>query len=127
MEGERGDTAIAPAGRHLDLPVAALVGPVNSSATFQFAQNARRSGRVRLFGAPTGGNRRGINGGCFFFVQLPASGVEFDLPLIGYFPLSSEPDAGIVPDVAIASSIADIAKGRDPTMLRAAAWLTRSD
>jgi hypothetical protein len=123
LQGERGNQPIRPAGRHLDLPVAALVGPANSSATFQFAENARRSGRVRLFGAPTGGNRRGINGGCFFFVRLPASGIEFDLPLIGYFPLVQAPDAGMLPDVTITPSIADIAAGNDPVMQRAAAWL----
>lgn len=123
LDGERGDTPIAPSGRRLDLPVAALVGPVNSSATFQFAQNARRSGRVRLFGAPTGGNRRGINGGFFFFVHLPASGIEFDLPLIGYFPGASQPDGGIEPDVRVGARRADIAAGRDAAMDAASAWL----
>lgn len=123
LQGERGDSSIHPAGRALDLPVAALVGPVNSSATFQFAENARRSGRVRLFGAPTGGNRRGINGGCFFFVRLPASGIEFDLPLIGYFRREPEPDAGIIPDVTVRASIADIAAARDPVLDRAIGWL----
>ncbi len=125
LQGERNDVSIQPAGRHLDLPVAALVGPVNSSATFQFAENARRSGRVCLFGEPTGGNRRGINGGCFFFVRLPASGIEFDLPLIGYFRLIQEPDAGLLPDVIVAPSIADIAGDRDPEMQRATAWVKR--
>lgn len=123
LQGERGDSSIQPAGPSLDLPVAALVGPVNSSATFQFAENARRSGRVRLFGAPTGGNRRGINGGCFFFVRLPASGIEFDLPLIGYFRREPEPDAGIIPDETVLASIADIAAGRDPVLDRATGWL----
>jgi len=125
LQGEQGDVSIKPTGRHLDLPVAALVGPVNSSATFQFAEKARRSGRVRLFGGPTGGNRRGINGGCFFFVRLPASGIEFDLPLIGYFPLIRAPDAGLLPDVTIGLSTAAIAAGSDPVMQRAAAWLSR--
>jgi hypothetical protein len=126
LQGEQGDSSIPPAGRHLDLPVAALVGPVNSSATFQFAANARRSGRVRLFGEPTGGNRRGINGGCFFFVRLPASGIEFDLPLIGSFPTRPEPDAGLFPDTAVAPSLADLAAGRDPAMASAVGWLRRA-
>lgn len=123
LEGDRGDAAIQPAGRPLTLPVAALVGPVNSSATFQFAENAQRSGRVKLFGATTGGNRRGINGGCFFFVRLPGSGIEFDLPLIGYFRLKPAPDAGVVPDLAVTASIADVAAGFDPVMARATRWL----
>jgi hypothetical protein len=126
LQGKRGVSTIEPAGRPLDLPVAALVGPVNSSATFQFAENARRSGKVRLFGAPTGGNRRGINGGCFFFVRLPGSGIEFDLPLIGYFRGTPQPDAGILPDTAVALSIDDVAAGRDPVMHQATQWLLRS-
>ncbi len=126
LQGERGDSSMQPAGRPLALPVAALVGPVNSSATFQFAENAQRSGRVRLFGSATGGNRRGINGGCFFFVRLPASGIEFDLPLIGYFRLQPEPDAGVVPDTAVTASIADVAAGRDPVLARATRWLQQA-
>lgn len=68
-------------------------------------------------------NRRGINGGSFFFVRLLASGIEFDLPLIGYFRLKPEPDAGIAPDIAVAASIADVAAGRDPALERATRWL----
>lgn len=126
LPGDSSELSVQPAARRIDLPVAALVGPVNSSATFQFADKAQRSGRVRLFGETTGGNRRGINGGCFFFVRLPASGIEFDLPLIGYFPLTPEPDGGIVPDIVAAPSITDIAAGRDPAIRRAIAWLKRA-
>jgi len=123
LQSARRDASIHPVGRRLTLPVAALIGPVNSSATFQFAENAQQSGRVRLFGSPTGGNLRGINGGCFFFVRLPASGIEFDLQLMGYFRLRPEPDSGIAPDVLISASIADVAAGRDPVMARAANWV----
>lgn len=123
QRGERADDGIRPVGPRLTLPVAALIGPTNSSATFQFAQKARRSGRVRLFGGTTGGNRRGINGGCFFFVRLPASGLEFDLPLIGYFPPGHPPDAGVEPDVPVAPTAADIAAGRDPVRDAAIAWV----
>lgn len=117
---------IAPAGKPLKLPVAALIGPTNSSATFQFATMARASGKVRLFGETTGGNRRGINGGCFFFVRLPASGLEFDLPLVGYFPTTPQPDAGLDPDVRVASSAADIAKGYDPALASAVDWIAKA-
>jgi hypothetical protein len=110
----------------LTLPVAILTSAVNSSATFQFAARAQRHGLARLYGGSTGGNRRGINGGCFFFVRLPASGIEFDLPLVGYFPAGRPPDAGIVPDVAVARSVGDIADGRDPVLARAVIDLLRS-
>lgn len=123
LESDAGDSAIRPRGRRIKLPVAALIGPANSSATFHFAQKARASGLVRLFGGMTGGNRRGINGGAYFFVRLPASGIEFDLPLIGYFPPGSPPDSGLVPDVAVAATARDIHLGRDPVMAAAAGWV----
>lgn len=122
---DEADATILPRGPRLAMPVAALIGPVNSSATFHFAQKARQSGLVRLFGRTTGGNRRGINGGAYFFVRLPASGLEFDLPLIGYFPPGMPPDAGLPPDIAVAPTAEDIARGRDPTMAAAASWILR--
>lgn len=114
---------IGPPGPRLALPVAVLIGPSNSSATFQFAQNARRSRFVRLFGQTTGGNQRGINGGAFFFVRLPASGLEFDLPLIGFYPPGTPPDAGLPPDVAVARTLPDVASGRDSAMAAARSWI----
>ncbi len=95
----------------------------NSSATFQFADKARAAGLVRLFGETTGGNQRGINGGCFFFVRLPASGIEFDLPLIGYFPPGHPPDAGLAPDVTVKLTAADLAKSYDRPLETAASWI----
>lgn len=47
------------------------------------------------------------------------SGVEADIPLIGYFPDKAMPDAGITPDVLAAVTARDIASGRDAAMERA--------
>jgi hypothetical protein len=124
--GQRAITTIPARAPRLTLPVAALVGPVNSSATFGFAEKAKRTGLVRLFGETTGGNRRGINGGCFFFVRLPASGIEFDLPLVGYFPKTPQPDAGIAPDVMVRPTIANLIAGRDRALEAAVAWCRTS-
>lgn len=124
--GEGDDAVIRPRGKRVALPVAALVGPVNSSATFSFAFRCKTTGVARLFGQTTGGNRRGINGGAYFFVRLSASGIEFDVPLIGFFRLSPEPDAGVAPDVRIAPTVADIAADRDPVMAAAVAWAKRA-
>ncbi|KQM57891.1 MULTISPECIES: S41 family peptidase [unclassified Sphingomonas] len=114
---------IRPDAKRLGVPVAALIGPANSSATFGFINAARASGRIRLLGEATGGNRRGINGGGFFFTTLPGSGIEFDLPLIGYFPSTPQPDAGIEPDVRIPLTADAIAAGTDPALEAAATWL----
>lgn len=116
--------ALQPSGRHLTLPVAALMGPANSSATFGFLRAARVSGKIRLFGETSGGNQRGINGGAFFFVKLPGSGIEFDLPLIGYYPHTPQPDAGLPPDVVVVRTAADIAQGKDPAMAAAVLWIS---
>ena len=102
LPGQMRIDAIPAAGPKLAVPVAALVGPACSSATFSFARRAKESGLVKLFGQTTGGNLRGINGGAYFFVRLPASGIEFDLPIISYFPYTLQPDAGVRPDIEIA-------------------------
>ncbi len=96
-----------------------LVDATNSSATFEFAQAAQQYRLATLVGQPTGGNRRGINGGAFFFLRLPNSGIEVDLPLIGFYPAGERPDAGIVPDVLVEPRADDVALGVD-TELRAA-------
>jgi Peptidase family S41 len=93
-----------------------LIDAVNSSAAFQFAQMAKDNKLATLLGAPTGGNQRGINGGAFFFLRLPHSKIEVDLPLIGRFPRKEMPDAGITPDVLVEPTVDDIARGTDAEM-----------
>ena len=103
--------------------VVVLVDAQNSSATFQFADAIQQNRLGLLVGEPTGGNQRGINGGAFFFLRLPHSKIEMDLPLIGYFAQGDKSDAGLIPDRIVATSARDIAKGRDPQMLAAEAEL----
>ena len=93
-----------------------LVGADNSSATFQFALAIRERRLGTLVGQPTGGNQRGINGGAYYFLRLPNSRIEVDLPLIGYFASDARPDAGVLPDVTVRVTAEDIARGRDPEM-----------
>lgn len=107
---------IRPSGRRLHVPVAAIVDAACSSATFGFAQAVKSSRAATLVGMPTGGNQRGINGGAYFFTRLPATGIEIDVPLIGYFPTAAVPDAGIRPDIVVPTTAAAIARGADPAM-----------
>ena len=126
LPGKTEETDFIPArSPRLTVPVAALISPVCSSATFSFARRAQESGLVRLFGETSGGNLRGINGGAYFFVRLPQSGIEFDVPLIGYYPQSPLSDAGVHPDAFIPRTIADIAAGRDACKDAAIAWVRR--
>jgi hypothetical protein len=131
-----GDQAIGPDGqgfyrltRYDDAPVGDLIRPsgarfrgkvvvitdaANSSATFNFAQVIKSLCLGTLVGETTGGSRRGINGGAFFFLRLPGSGLEIDLPLIAEFPVTPQPDAGVEPDIPVLTTAADIAAGHDP-------------
>ncbi len=93
-----------------------IVGATNSSATFEFAQQIQTFKLGKLVGQTTGGNQRGINGGAFFFLRLPKSGIEIDLPLIAFFPQAAKPDAGLNPDIAVPITAENIARGLDAEM-----------
>jgi hypothetical protein len=90
-----------------------LIGPDNSSATFEFAETVQQLRLGTLVGEPSGGNQRGINGGAFLFMTLPGSGIELDVPLIAQFPERQMSDAGLLPDVSAPESAETLAAGRD--------------
>ena len=107
---------IKPVGTRFEGRLWILVDANNSSATFEFAQTVRQNKLGVLVGQPTGGNQRGINGGAFFFLRLPNSGIELDTPLIGQFRLGDPPDAGLQPDIHVVRTVRDLVLGRDPEM-----------
>ena len=111
-----GNAKIVPANKRFPGNVIVLTDANNSSATFGFVQTLKANRLAIIVGEPTGGNRRGINGGAFLFLRLPTSGIEIDIPLIGYFPAGPQPDAGIDPDVLAGSNASDIAAGLDRAM-----------
>jgi hypothetical protein len=120
-QGDGEGAMIAPKGPRYRGEVRVLIGPQNSSATFQFAQMLRQERLAVLVGETTGGNRRGINGGAFYFLRLPRTGVEVDLPLIGTFPKVAQPDAGVDPDLFAPRRRETLARGTDPAMAAALA------
>ncbi len=117
---------VTPKGPRFPGKVAVLVGAQNSSATFQFALAVKSAGLGTLIGQTTGGNLRGINGGAFFFLQLPGSGLEIDLPLIATLPRTPQPDAGLAPDMAVTRNALALAEGRDLELEAARDWMTRT-
>ncbi len=113
-----GGDVIHPEGNPFPGKVFVLIDANNSSATFQFERIVQRYKLGTLVGQPTGGNQRGINGGAFFFLRLPKSGLEIDLPLIGSFPTEPQPDAGLTPDVAVVPTVQDVVDGNDVEMAK---------
>lgn len=112
-EDSAGGTVVHPRAPHFPGHVWILVDTQDSSATFQFALAAKQNHLAVLGGEPTGGNLRGINGGAFYFLRFPHSHIEVDLPLIGFFPDTPQPDGGITPDVIVRQTAAATAAGRD--------------
>ncbi|HEX8702241.1 MAG TPA: S41 family peptidase [Myxococcaceae bacterium] len=112
-DSPEGGTLIKASGQPFKGQTYVLIDASNSSATFEFALALRQTKLATLVGQPTGGNQRGITGGAFFFLRLPRSKIEVDLPLIGQYPLGDKPDAGIEPDIAITPRVQDIARGVD--------------
>lgn len=94
---------------------ALLIGPKNSSATFEMALLYRQAKLGILVGEATGGTQQGLNGGKMFFLRLPGSHFEVDLPIQHYYH-PGKPDTGVQPDYEVHVSQADIAQGRDPQL-----------
>ncbi len=106
-----------------------LVGPENSSATFQFADLAKRSSGVPLVGQRTGGNQRGLNGGELTWVTLPHSGVAVDIPLLASAYDEDTPDASVDPDINVIRTFEARCHGEDVEMaaVKAAIASARAD
>lgn len=118
-----GNDVIPASGKPFRGRVFVLIDASNSSATFQFARLVQEKKLGTLVGEPTGGNLRGINGGAFFFLRLPKSQIEMDLPLIATFPSTTQPDAGLTPDVPVVPTLDDIVQGCDPDLEQVAQLL----
>lgn len=96
-----------------------LVNEANSSATFFLAYGLQQNKLATLIGTETGGNLKGTNGGQLFFLRLPNSKIEIDVPLIGYYPIADQPDKGVTPDVLILPSLDDMLQGKDKVLEKA--------
>lgn len=92
-----------------------LIDAANSSSTFYLARIAKECGFGTLVGQDTGGTKQGINGGGIFFLRLPNSKIEVDIPIFGSFAPGA-PDEGIKPDIPVERTVQDIVEGQDPEM-----------
>lgn len=89
-----------------------LTDAVNSSATFDMAWTFQANNLGTIIGEPTGGTKRGLNGGQMFFLTLPNSKFEIDLP-IQHFYHKGFPDEGVIPDYIVRTTRKDIQNQKD--------------
>jgi C-terminal processing protease CtpA/Prc len=81
--------------------VIVLTSYVNSSASHIMLRLLARRPGITLVGDPTGGSLRASTGGNLFFMALPGTGMEVDVPLIAYDWGMSNPAGGVQPDIAV--------------------------
>lgn len=80
----------------------------NASATFQFLDYVKTNKLGKIVGQTTGGNKQGINGGNYFFLSLPNSKIEIDIPVYFQSPLKSQKDVSVIPDLIVKKDVSDI-------------------
>jgi C-terminal processing protease CtpA/Prc len=105
--------SIIPNQNHFAGRVYLLTNATNSSSSFFMADILQENRSAKLVGEATGGTKQGINGGQFFFLYLPSSGIEVDIPLIYQAPIESRKDEGIKPDIPVKTTVSHIANGVD--------------
>ena len=89
----------------------------NASAAFQFLDYAQRNKLGTIVGQATGGSKQGINGGNYFFLRLPNSSVEVDVPVYFFAPSTAQKDESVIPDVAVSRQTADIGSNFDRELM----------
>ncbi|MEY4538712.1 MAG: hypothetical protein RLZZ306_469 [Bacteroidota bacterium] len=116
-DGDKVETII-PEKITLDGNIYLMISATNSSATYIMADIFKKYHLATLVGQTTGGNQRGITAGAMFFMSLPNTKIEVDVPLIGmnYDLAKTRPDAGLSPDVYVKPNIIDAVKGIDTEM-----------
>jgi hypothetical protein len=85
----------------------------NASAAFQFLNYAQENRLARVAGQTTGGSKQGINGGNYFFLYLPNSKIEIDIPVYFLAPLSAQKDESVIPDIPVKRKPEDIGNNFD--------------
>ncbi|MGZ3756604.1 MAG: S41 family peptidase [Mucilaginibacter sp.] len=104
---------IAPKENHFEGREFLLTDARNSSTSFTLANVFQQMQLGKIIGEPTSGNKRGINGGRFFFLNLPNSKLEIDIPLVWGSYGEQNPDEGVKPDYLVKETQKAIHENRD--------------
>ncbi len=89
-----------------------LTDPVNSSSTFDMAWTFQENKLGKIIGEKTGGTKQGLNGGEMFFLTLPDTKFEIDLPILYYY-VKNVPDEGVTPDYIVKTTLENVRNSVD--------------
>ncbi|WP_346924705.1 S41 family peptidase, partial [uncultured Arthrobacter sp.] len=104
---------VAPAENNFRGETFVIADAANASATFSFLKFVKANRLARIVGEESGGNLQGINGGNYYFLNLPNSKIEVDVPVYFFAPLAPQKDSAVVPDFRVQPTARDIAAGID--------------
>lgn len=105
--------AVLPAENNFAGKTYIIADAANASAAFQFLNYAQTNKLATIVGQTTGGSKQGINGGNYFFLYLPHSKIEIDIPVFYLAPFGAQKDESVVPDLVVEKQPADIGNNFD--------------
>jgi len=97
-----------------------LMDGLSYSVTSEFLAVARNEQRGQFVGQESGGTYEGDNSGTFVIFKLPATGIDVGIPVAGYYSAvkpETESGRGIIPDIEIKPTAADLLNNRDAVLL----------
>ena len=112
------ETILQPKKKGYKGKVYLMTDASNSSATHLMAMYAKQVENITLVGQETGGNMMGTNGSFMFFLRLPNSKVELDIPAINMLVPTDKIaiDGGVQPHIEIKKNAQDFINNIDTEM-----------
>lgn len=104
---------VAPAANNFRGETFVIADASNASATFSFLKFVKENRLALIVGEESGGNLQGINGGNYYFLHLPNSKIEVDVPVYFFAPSAAQKDSAVVPDFRVRPTARDIRDGID--------------
>jgi len=107
-----------------------LVDATNSSATHLMTMYVKEHQIATIIGQETGGNLKGTNGGYMFFMRLPNSRIEVDIPVFGINVNEDTPatyNGGVKPDIEVHKSVKDLINGVDTELAHTLKYIAQLD
>lgn len=115
--GRKNYPAVTPYANNFNGKTFIIADSSNASATFQFLDYVKTNKLAAIVGQTTGGSKQGINGDNYFFLRLPNSQVEIDIPVYFLSPLKPQKDESIIPDIPVKRETRDVGEDVDREVL----------